>query len=335
MQPRYEVAMNSHRRANLLRPFRTTSAVNKAIDVLICTAKDQNAWRDALAACMPEAVVHVGMDAPPCDYAVVWNPAPEFFERRRGLKALFSLVAGVDGLLAMPSLPTDIPLIRMEDVGMARQMEEYALYVALRQFRAMPTYEDAQAYRRWSRLGLRMRDEFRIGVLGLGVLGGEVARSLAAFGFSVSGWSRSAKMIAGVTCESGVDGLDKVLAQSELLLLMLPVTRETTGLMDHKKIAKRPAGASIANLSRGEMVDDVALLAALDSGLIAQAYLDVFNTEPLPAEHRYWTHPRVCMTPHIGALTPHAIACHQVAEKIRKLAAGHAVTGVVDRQRGY
>lgn len=309
--------------------------MNKAIDVVICTAKDQNAWRDALAQCLPEARVYVGLDSPPCNYAVVWNPPADFFARQCHLNALFSLGAGVNGLLAMPSLPTDVPLIRMEDVGMARQMEEYALYVALRQFRAMPTYEHSQADQLWSRLGMRMRDEFRVGVLGLGVLGGAVARSLAAFGFSVSGWSRSAKNIDGVACESGVAGLDKVLARSELLFLMLPVTRETTGLMNKKQIAQLPAGAAIANLSRGELIDDSALFDALDSGHVAEAYLDVFNTEPLPADHRYWTHPRVSVTPHIAALTPHAIACHQVADKIRKLERGEPISGVVDRQRGY
>lgn len=309
--------------------------MTQLIDVLICTAKDQNVWRDALAACLPEARVHAGLDAPPCDYAVVWNPPPHFFELQRRLKALFSLGAGVNGLLAMPSLPADIPLIRMEDVGMARQMEEYALYVALRQFRAMPTYQHAQADGRWSRQPMRMRDEFRIGVLGLGVLGGAVARSLAAFGFSVSGWSRTAKALAGVRCESGADGLNRLLTRSELILLMLPVTHETAGLMDRETIARLPAGASIANLSRGELIDDAALLDALDDGHIAQAYLDVFNTEPLPADHRYWAHPSVSITPHIAALTPHAIACHQVAEKILKLEAGRSVSGIVDRKRGY
>lgn len=309
--------------------------MNRSIDVLICTAKDQNAWRDALAACLPEARVHAGLDAPPCDYAVVWNPPAEFFKQQPALKALFSLGAGVNGLLAMPSLPSNLPLVRMEDVGMAAQMEEYALYVALRQFRAMPAYEQAQTDRRWSRQPRRHRAEFRIGVLGLGVLGCAVAHALAAFGFSVSGWSRSAKTIAGVACEFGSTGLDKVLSNSELLILMLPVTRETTGLMNSDTIARLPAGAAIANLSRGELVDDSTLLNALDSGQIAQAYLDVFNIEPLAADHRYWTHPHVRMTPHIAALTPHAIACHQVADKIRKLETGKTITGVVDRQRGY
>ena len=309
--------------------------MTRPLQVLVCTAKEQDAWRDALAACLPQASVHAGLDAPPCDYAVIWNPPPELFERQRELKALFSLGAGVNGLLALPTLPADVPLIRMEDVGMAAQMEEYALYVALRQFRAMPHYERAQSERHWSRHVMRMRDEFRIGVLGLGVLGGVVARSLAAFGFSVSGWSRSAKAIAGVTCKTGSDGLESVLANSELLMLMLPVTNETRGLLDRDRIAKLPAGASIANLSRGDLVDDVALLDALDTGHIAEAYLDVFHVEPLPAGHRYWTHPRVHITPHIAALTPHAIASHQVAEKIIKLEAGQPVTGVVDHQRGY
>lgn len=309
--------------------------MTQPINVVICTAKEQHAWRDALAASLPEADVHVGLDAPPCDYAVVWNPPPEFFARQNGLKALFSLGAGVNGLLAMPSLPPTVPLIRMEDVGMAAQMEEYALYVALRQFRAMPHYERAQTERRWSRRSMRNRADFRVGVLGLGVLGGAVARALATFGFSVSGWSRSSKSIAGVTCETGSEGLDQMLGRSELLMLMLPVTRETTGLLNRSRIAKLSTGASIANLSRGELIDDAALLEALDTGHVSEACLDVFNTEPLPADHRYWTHPRVHVTPHIAALTPHAVAAHQVADKIRKLAAGQSISGMVDRQRGY
>lgn len=309
--------------------------MTRPLQVLVCTAKEQEAWRDALAACLPDARMHTGLDAPPCDYAVIWNPPPELFQRQRHLKALFSLGAGVNGLLALPTLPVHVPLIRMEDVGMAAQMQEYALYVALRQFRAMPCYEQAQSDRVWARQVMRMRDDFRIGVLGLGVLGGAVARSLAAFGFSVSGWSRSAKSISNVICETGAEGLDRVLAGSELLVLMLPVTDETSGLLDRDRIAKLPAGASICNLSRGDLVDDDALLDALDTGHIAAAYLDVFHVEPLPSEHRFWSHPRVCLTPHVAALTPYAIACHQVAEKILRLEAGLPVTGVVDRQRGY
>jgi glyoxylate/hydroxypyruvate reductase A len=308
---------------------------NAAMDVLICTAKEQDEWRDALAACLPEARVHAGLDAPDCDYAVVWRPPAQLFEAQRRFKALFSLGAGVDGLLAMPSLPHDVPLIRMEDCGMAAQMIEFALYVSLRRFRRFAEYHQAQQRREWAPRPLRLRSDFRIGILGLGVLGGQVARALADFGFAVSGWSRRARSIPGVRCEHGPSGLEALLARSDLLMVFLPLTSETDGLLDRERLAQLPPGATVVNLARGEIVDDAALLEALDAGHLAEAHLDVFAQEPLPAEHPYWRHPRVRITPHVAALTPYAIACGQVADKIRRLEAGEPVSGVVDRSRGY
>ena len=306
-----------------------------AMDVVVCTAKEQDEWREALAECLPGARVHAGVDAPECDYAVVWKPPSALFAKQPRLKALFSLGAGVDRLLAMPSFPRNVPLVRMEDVGMAAQMIEYALYVALRQFRRFPEYETAQAEGRWAPRSYRSRADFPIGVLGLGVLGGAVARALADFGFSVSGWSRTVKAIDNVLCEHGSAGFDAVLGRSELLLVFLPLTGDTEGLLDGERLARLPEGAALANLSRGELVDDSALLDALDAGHIAEAHLDVFEREPLPPDHRYWSHPHVHMTPHIAALTPVAAACAQVAEKIRRLEAGESISGVVDRVRGY
>lgn len=305
------------------------------MDVLICTAKDQDEWCAAMRMLLPEARVHAWPDAPACDYAVVWKPPAEVFERQRRLKALFSLGAGVNGLLAMPSLPRDVPLVRMEDGGMAEQMVEYALYVALRELRRFPAYRRAQSQVRWAPQPARARGDFPIGVLGLGVLGGTVARALADFGFAVSGWSRSARSIPGVRCEHGAQGLDDVLARSQVLMLFLPLTGATDGLLDRARLAQLPAGAAVLNLSRGELVDDDALLAALDSGHLAAAYLDAFRQEPLPAEHPFWRHPRVRITPHVAALTDPRLACMQVAEKIRRLEAGEPVSGVVDRLREY
>jgi glyoxylate/hydroxypyruvate reductase A len=305
------------------------------MDFLICTAKEQDAWRDAMRACLPEARVHAGLDGPSCDYAVVWKPPAVLFERQRRLKALFSLGAGVNGLLAMPSLPRDVPLVRMEDGGMATQMVEYALYVALREFRRFARYEVDQAQMRWAPQSLRLRRDFSIGVLGLGVLGGAVARALADFGFNVSGWSRTGTPIPSVRCASGADGLDVVLADSQLLMLFLPLTRETADILDRVRLARLPTGAVVVNLSRGGLIDDDALVDAIDSGHVAAAYLDVFRSEPLPPDHRFWRHPHVHITPHVAALTDVTLACTQVADKIRRLEAGGSITGVVDRSRGY
>ena len=305
------------------------------MDVLIATAKDQAAWRDALAAQLPEARIHAGADAPACDYAVLWKPPADLFERQTRLKAMFSLGAGVDSLLAMPTLPRSVPLVRMEDAGMAAQMVELALYIALREFRGLRAYRDDQAREAWNPRPARRRADFRIGVLGLGVLGGEVARALADFGFDVTGWSRTPRDIPGVRCISGPDALDTVLARSELVLLFLPATPDTDRLLDRARLALLPNGAALANLSRGELVDEAALLEALDTGRIGAAYLDVFRREPLPGGHPFWRHPRVEITPHVAALTDVGIACAQVAAKIRQLETGKAISGVVERARGY
>ena len=305
------------------------------MDVLICTAKHQDEWRSELSACLPEARVHAGPDAPACDYAVVWQPHAGWRERQPRLKALFSLGAGVNGLLAMPSLPDNVPLVRMEDGGMAAQMVEYALYVSLRELRRFPDYARDQAHPRWSPQPARARGDFAIGVLGLGVLGGAVARALADFGFAVSGWSRSTRSVPGVRCVHGARGLDDVLATSRLLIVFLPLTGATENLLDGARLAQLPAGAALVNLSRGELVDDDALLEALDSGHLAAAYLDVFREEPLPADHAFWRHPRVRITPHVAALTDMHLASMQVAAKIRRLQTGEPVTGMVDRLRGY
>jgi glyoxylate/hydroxypyruvate reductase A len=305
------------------------------LDVLICTAKDQDDWRRALAQCLPEATLHVGDDAPSCDYAVVWKPPHALFEVQTKLKAIFSLGAGVNGLLAIPSLPRHVPLVRMEDGGMADQMIEYALYVALRQLRRFPAYGRDQQAGRWMPKPARARHEFRIGVLGLGALGEKVACALAGFGFAVTGWSRTPKDLDGLATEHGVEGLDRVLARSDLAIILLPLTDTTRGILDHERLRRLPTGACIANLSRGEVLREDALLALLDANHIDEAYLDVFEQEPLPERHPYWSHPRVRMTPHIAALTDPLLAAQQVADKIRRAEAGLPITGVVDPDRQY
>lgn len=305
------------------------------MEVLVCTAKQQDEWRDAMRACLPDARVHTGPDAPACDYAVVWQPPARLMERQRRLKAVFSLGAGVNGLLALPALPPDVPLVRMEDGGMAGQMVEYALYVALREFRRFPDYRSDQAEASWAPRPARLRSEFTIGVLGLGVLGGAVARALAEFGFDVSGWSRDSKTIPGVHCEHGEQGLAPVLERSQVLMLFLPLTAATGNLLDRTRLARLPAHAVVANLSRGELVDEDALLESLDAGHVSAAYLDVFRQEPLPEDHPFWRHPGVRITPHVAALTDVGLASRQVAEKILRLEAGQPISGVVDRTRGY
>lgn len=303
--------------------------------ILLDIAKDASAWARALSERLPEASLHAGPGAPPCDFAVVWRPSSATFQAQARLKAIFSLGAGVDGLLAMPSFPTHVPLVRMEDVGMAEQMAEYALYVALRHLRRMHKYEQDQRCSRWDPQAFRPRASVRAGVLGLGVLGGRVAHALAEFGFSVLGWSRGPRDLPGIQCFHGARGLDRILAASDVLFVALPLTPQTFNLLDEEKLSRLPAGSTLANLSRGQVLPEAALTAALDTGAVAEAFLDVFAMEPLPKDHPFWAREDIRITPHVAALTPPDAAADQVAGKIRAMMAGRPVTGIVSRENSY
>ncbi len=175
----------------------------------------------------------------------------------------------------------------------------------------------------------------RVGMLGLGELGSACARALAALNFDVAGWSRREKVLPGIATHHGADGLDAVLARSDILVLLVPLTADTEGLMSAKRIARLPKGAVIVNPGRGPLIDDDALIAALDAGHLSHATLDVFRVEPLPPSHPFWAHPRVTVTPHIASTTRPETAAGVIAENIRRGEAGEPFLHRVDRGAGY
>jgi glyoxylate/hydroxypyruvate reductase len=298
--------------------------------------RDAETWRAALAAALPEAQIAVWPDiAGDPDYALVWRPPPEVFARVRAPKAIFNLGAGVDALLAVPTLPRDAPVIRLTDAGMAEQMAEYVTLAVLRAYREMDVYEAQQREGRWLPRPRLAKAGFGVGLMGFGVLGQAIASALAPFGFPLACWSRGRKSIAGVTSFAARKELPAFLANAKALVCTLPSTPETTGVLDAATLSQLPKGAHVVNVARGELVVDADLLALLDSGHVGGATLDVFRTEPLPADHPFWHHPRVTLTPHVSAATliPDSVA--QVAAKIRSLESGAAVAGVVERERRY
>ncbi|MGD9941023.1 MAG: 2-hydroxyacid dehydrogenase [Clostridia bacterium] len=325
------------------------------MDILLYSPEDQDALATGLAQALPEAIIHVWQEPgttkpdasgssesigeakalPPCDYAVLWAPPAQLFIGQDSLKAIFALGAGVDSLMRCPGLPAEVPVIRIEDAGMADQMIEYTLYAALQRLRRFDQYRRFSATGQWQALPYTARKDIRIGVLGLGELGRRVAGALASFGFSVSAWSRSAKQVDGILCRHGPDGLDAVLAASDVLVVLLPLTEATRGLLDHRALSLLPEGACLVNLARGPIIVDADLLALLETGHIGYAFLDVFTTEPLPPGHPYWGHPRVCVTPHVAAVIPPGESVAQISRKIRALEAGNKVSGVVDGGMGY
>lgn len=267
--------------------------------------------------------------------AVAWRPPGDFFTRQPRLKALFCAGAGVDQLLTHPGLASELPIYRLEDAGMAAQMVAYCTHELTRIHYRYDEYERQQRDRRWQELPLQPLAMREVGVFGLGVLGAAVARAVRDLGFPVRGYARSARAIEGVRCFDDRDGLGEFLAGCRVLILMAPLTQATRGLFDAQRFAQLPRGAWLINVARGGLIVEDDLLAALDSGHIAGASLDVFSEEPLPAKHRFWDHPRVRITPHISAITVVEVSAAQVAEKLRALMAGQVPSGRVDPHRGY
>ncbi|HEV3241566.1 MAG TPA: glyoxylate/hydroxypyruvate reductase A [Casimicrobiaceae bacterium] len=306
--------------------------------VLLYSAGDDAAtWVAALRRALPAAHIDSwpAPAAQPPDYALVWKPPSELLGELARVKAIFNLGAGVDALVRAASLPGDVPLIRLEDAGMAEQMAEYVCHAVLRRYREFDVYAEQQRAGVWQPRPPARKPGFGVGVLGLGVLGVAVASALMPFGFALRGWSRTPKAVAGIASYVGRSELDAFLAGTQLLVCLLPLTRDTQGLLDRSTLSRLPRGACVVNVSRGALVVDADLLDLLDSGHLAAAMLDVFVDEPLPAAHRFWHHPRVALTPHVAAITRVEAAVAQIAAKIGQLEAGLPVSGVVARARGY
>lgn len=299
-------------------------------------------WLAGIKQRLPQAEIREWQrgDERPADYALVWRPPHEMLANRRDLKAVFALGAGVDAILDQErkhpgTLPAGVPLLRLEDTGMAQQMQEYALSYVLRYFRRFDEYQALQQRQEWQPLDPHSLDDFTIGILGAGVLGQSVARKLTEFGFSVRCWSRSAKQIDGVQSFAGEVQRAAFLDGVKLVINLLPNTPETVGILNRELFAQLSTGAYLINIARGAHLVEADLLAALEQGQLAAATLDVFAREPLPQDHPFWRHPRVTITPHIAAITLPQQAMDQIAANIRALEAGHAPAGVVDRERGY
>lgn len=269
------------------------------------------------------------------EIALAWKPPAGLIASFPNVKLIVSLGMGVDHLLADDQLPAGVPIVRIMDDGLVGQMSEYAIYWALRHHREIDKYAASQRARQWKPEDFVDTIDRRIGVMGLGSIGQDTASKFAALGFPTAGWSRTAKSLPGIETFHGADGLQRFLARTDILIDVLPLTRDTRGLLDAKAFAALPRGAYFINMARGGHVVDDALLAALASGQISGAALDVFNVEPLPQDHPYWTHPKVHVTPHIAGATNPRTASPGVIENIKRMRAGQALIHTVDPKSGY
>ena len=294
-------------------------------------------WAQQLARKAPDLPFHIWPetgDPAAIRYLAVWNPPEDMLERFPNAEIVFSVGAGVDQF-DFTALPTHIPLVRMVEPGIVEGMVEYVTLAVLALHRDLPAYIADKAQARWRQIRLVPAARRRVGILGLGRLGEAAFRKLAGFGFAMSGWSRSPREIDGITCHSGMAALPGFVAGCDILVCMLPLTGETQGLLNADLFRHLPQGAGLVNAGRGAHLVQQDLVAALDSGRISAAFLDVTDPEPLPREHRFWSHPGIVMTPHVASMTRPDTAVEFVLDTIRRHRAGLPLQGLVDRARGY
>lgn len=306
--------------------------------ITVCLPERPDAWIAGLQRELPSADVTAWQPgAVPADHAVVWAPPQQFIDEQPGLRGLFNIGAGVDALLKL-AVPAGMRIVRLDDAGMSVQMAEYVCHAVIRQFREFDAYEADAASGKWSFRKPRARRDFPVGIMGLGVLGQRVARAVAQFDFPVNGWSRIAKSVEGVACFSGAAGFRDFLAASRFLVCLLPLTPDTQGVLNRDTLSALQAGGYLINAARGQHLVEADLIPLLDAGHLAGATLDVFQNEPLPADHAFWRHPKITVTPHASARTLRDESIAQIAAKIRAVEAGgdfDSLAGIVDPQRGY
>lgn len=307
--------------------------------LLFVSSEDRaEAWRAQFAKLAPELEFvqwpHVP-DPAAIDFALVWKYKPGELKRYPNLKLVSSLGAGIDHIVGDPDFPAHVPFVRLVDSSLTEGMVEYAIYGVLRHHRQMRDYEAFRRDGRWKPLPAPDTKTCRVGVAGVGEIGGAIARALRGLGFAVAGWSRTGKGPDGLEMYAGSEGWNAFLGRSEILICVLPLTQATRGILNKAAFDALPKGAAVINIARGGHVVSEDLVAALDSGRLGYALLDVTDPEPLPTEHPFWTHPKLEFTPHIASLTNPATAAPQVVENIRAFLTGRRPRNLVDRSQGY
>ncbi|MCA1433306.1 glyoxylate/hydroxypyruvate reductase A [Bradyrhizobium sp. BRP20] len=267
-------------------------------------------------------------------YLVAWVPPDDITTTFPNLELVFSVGAGVDQF-DTTTVPAHIPLVRMLEPGIAETMVEYVTMAVLALHRDLLDFVSQQRQQVWREIRITPARRRHVGVMGLGQLGQAVLERLKTFGFPLLGWNRSPREIEGVTCYAGADALPEFLAQADILVCLLPLTDQTRGILNAELFARLPRGAGLVNVGRGPHLVEADLLAALDSGALSGAVLDVTDPEPLPAGHPFWSHPRILLTPHNASMTMPDTAVDFVLDVIARHRSGEELPGLVDRRRGY
>ena len=310
------------------------------MNILFISSIDKaDLWQQCLSAELPGIRFHIWPDCPVArdeiDYIIAWKPPAGEIRKYPNIKAILSLGAGIDGITCDPELPRDVPIARLVDRCLTEGMTEYVVYWVLHHHRRMGDYAGMMAAKEWDNYLQADTQTTTVGVLGLGELGGDAARALSALHFDVLGWSRTQKSIEGVTCLAGESGFDEIVAKSQTLICLLPLTEQTSSILNAGTFATMPEGGVVINCARGGHLVDDDLIAALDSGHLSAAVLDVFHTEPLAGDHPFWDHPKITMTPHMASLTVPQSAARYMADNIRRVEQGEKPLNLIDLSKGY
>jgi glyoxylate/hydroxypyruvate reductase A len=313
------------------------SGISKSRILLSVQGMNPRRWYELLSQSREVVLEPDGPEDPTIIYAAVWGHRPNLLARLPNLRAIFSLGAGVDHILADPGLPS-VPIIRVTDEDLAQRMNEYVVWRVLDHHRQGALYRVQQKRRLWRDPPQPAAKAVAVGIMGMGNLGRAAAGALLALGFRVNGWSRSERPMPGVTGFSGRSGLRPFLVATDILVVLLPLTQETRGIIDYRLLRQLrggQGGAILINAGRGRLQRDDDILKALEDGTLKEASLDVFETEPLPKTSPLWTHPKVFVTPHSAAISDPDSLVGPMLARMEALERGEEVDGVVDVSAGY
>ena len=308
------------------------------IAILKIGNKRATLWKDHMSALLPDFKFFLDsetIDKKSVEFAIVWKPKPGWLKTFPNLKCIISVGSGIDHILNDPQLPTHIPIIRTTGKDLSTRMREYVVLHVLRLHRNLQESEAGQKFQEWRQIIEPPANQRNIGIMGLGNLGADCARTLSTIGFNVSGWSRSEKKIESITCFWGADGRNKLLEKSHIIVCMLPLTPHTEGILNSELFSHLPKGASIINVARGEHLVEADLLKALSSGQLSAATLDVFREEPLPQKHPFWDHKNILVTPHVASLIDPVAGGKSIAKNLKNFIRGVHIENLIPPGKDY
>jgi len=313
--------------------------VDKGRILLSLTGYSPRAWYDLIARRREVVLEPEGATDPSITYAIVWKQRANLLSRLPNLRVIFSVGAGVDHLFNDPGLP-DVPIVRVVDANLSQHMTEHVVWRVLDHHRQGHLYRAQQKKKIWREPAQRVAADTAVGIMGLGELGRDAAKALKAIGFTLNGWSRRPRKVEGVTCFAGEEGLQAFLQATDILVVLLPLTKATEGIVDYgllRQLRRRNAlgGAVLINAGRGRLQKDADILRALEDGTLKEASLDVFEVEPLPKTSPVWTHPRIFITPHSAATSDPNHLVGPMLDQMDAFERGESLRNLVDRAAGY